>query len=94
MSGEALEALKALEKTEAADYNQLKKAVLYKYEITPETYRQRLRFPTFPEGAQPRAVLARLKYAATCLKPKSDDGRRIVELIIIEQLLSVLPHRV
>lgn len=40
-------------------------------------------------------MIARLKDAATrWLKPTTDDGSRIVELIVIEQLLSVLPHRI
>lgn len=87
--------LKALEKAEEAYYDQLKWAVLDRYEITPETYRQRLHTSTLPEGVQLRAVRARLKDAATrWLKPRTDDGPWIVDLIVIEEILSVLPHRV
>lgn len=94
LSGEALAALKALDKAEAADYKQLKKAILDQYEITTESYRQCLRVPTLPEGARRRAVVARLKDATTCwLKLTTEDGRCIVEQIVIEQLLLILPGR-
>lgn len=95
LSGEAMTALKALEKADVADYDKVKQAVLDRYEITPEWYRLRLRSPTPPEGTRPRAVIARLKNAATrWLKPTTEAGRRIVELVVIEQLLLVLPGRI
>lgn len=92
LSGKALAALKALEKTEAASYKELKRAILDRYEITPETYRQRLRAPSLPEGVRPRVIATRLKDVATrWLKPTTDDGRRIVDMIVMEQILGVLP---
>lgn len=89
--GDALLAVKAMEKVEAMNYEKVKRTILDRYEINPETYRQCLRVPGFPEGAHPRAIITRLKDAATCwLKPTSEDWRRMVELIVIDQLLIVI----
>lgn len=93
-SGDALAALKALNKVEAADYETLKWVILNRYEITPETYRHWLRAPRLPKGARPHAIVTHLKDAATrWLRPTTDDGHRVIELLVIEQLLTVLPAR-
>lgn len=70
----------------------LKQAILDCYRITQELYCQHLRAPGLPEGALPRAIIAGLKDVATqWLRPITDDGHRIVKLVVIEQLLIVLP---
>lgn len=92
--GEALSALKSLEKQEAADYKTLKQAILDRYSITPETYRQWLWAPGLPEGTRSWAIITTLKDAATqWLRPTTYDGKRIVKLVVIEQLLILLPPR-
>lgn len=48
--GEALAALKAVNKPEAADYTTLKKAILDRYEITLESHCQRLQAMSLPEA--------------------------------------------
>lgn len=94
LTGEALTALKALEKEAATDYQKLKQAILDRYEITHESNRQCLWASTFREGACPRVILVRLKDVATrWLKPTTSDNRRIVKLVVIEQLLTVLPSQ-
>lgn len=65
LSGNTLVALKTLEKQEAADYAQLKAVILDQYQVMPESYRQRLRAPVFPEEARPRAIVAWLKDSTT-----------------------------
>lgn len=75
LSGEALLAIKALEKPGIANYAALKRAILDHYSISPETYRQWLRAPCLPEGVRPRAVVAGLKDAATrWLRPPLRTG--------------------
>lgn len=86
--------MKAFSKDEAADYKTLKAAILDRYEVTPETSSQKFRSLTWGPPIRPRAMAGVLKDAALrWLLPKTDDGRAVVDRVILEQLLVVMPPR-
>ncbi|XDV39302.1 hypothetical protein PO909_008558 [Leuciscus waleckii] len=53
LTGKALEAYLAMDEDLADDYDHLKDALLQKFNITAETYRQRFRAAMVPEGESP-----------------------------------------
>lgn len=50
-----------MDEEEAHYYKDLKAALLAKFDISPETYRQRFRSPTVPPGETPTETYHRLK---------------------------------
>ncbi|XP_055367899.1 uncharacterized protein LOC129604626 [Betta splendens] len=88
LTGRALEAYLAMDEEQAKVYDELKKALLEKYDISPETYRQRFRSATFPAGESPTETYHRLKNLyERWVRPREHSK----EAIILEQLLRVLP---
>ncbi|XP_040924761.1 uncharacterized protein LOC114846931 [Betta splendens] len=92
LTGRALEAYLAMDKEQAKVYDELKKALLEKYDISPETYRQRFRSATVPAGESPTETYHRLKNLyERWVRPREHSKEEIGEAIILEQLLRVLP---
>lgn len=92
LTGEVQAALKALEREEAADYTKVKAVVFYRLMVMPELARQKFRALTWKPGDRPWAVVGVLKDATMCwLQPKSEDGKVVVERVLMEQLLLILP---
>lgn len=92
LSGKALEAYTAMDEDEAHCYADLKAALLVKFDISPETYRQQFRCPTAPAGESPTETYHRLKSLyRRWIRPDQLSKEQIGELIIMEQLLRVLP---
>ncbi|XP_055006628.1 uncharacterized protein LOC129408042 [Boleophthalmus pectinirostris] len=92
LSGKALEAYTAMDEDEAHCYRDLKSALLEKFDISPETYRQRFRCPTVPSGETPTETYHRLKSLyRRWVRPEQLTKEQIGEMIILEQLLRVLP---
>lgn len=60
LSGKAQKAYAALSTAEAGDYNRLKEAILRRYDITDESYRQRFRSGKRGEDESNRELVARL----------------------------------
>lgn len=73
---------------EAHDYDCVKDAILKKYDINPETYRQRFRSTDIDTGESPKELYVRLKELyGKWIQPK---GKTVGEIIILEQYLQML----
>ena len=92
--GRAQQAYAALGAQEAGEYAKLKEAILRRYDINEETYRQRFRSVARKQGETNREVVARL----TDLAARWTQGCQSIEeqkdLVVLEQLLNILPEDV
>ena len=91
LTGRAQQAFAAMETVGASNYDEVKAAILLRYNINKETYRQRLRSIRPKEEETHRELAVRVldltrKWSKECKKP--DD---FMELIATEQLLEALP---
>ncbi len=93
LTGQALEVYLAMDEDQAEIYDDLKEALLEKFNISPETYRQRFRSTTVPGGESPTETYHRLKNLYKhWVRPEGHSKEEIGEAIILEQLLRVLPY--
>ena len=91
LTGKAQQAFAAMETAGAGNYDDVKAAILLRYNINEETYRQRLRSIRLKEEETHRELAVRVldltrKWSKECKKPED-----FVELIAAEQLLEALP---
>uniref|UniRef100_A0A672ZPR8 Gypsy retrotransposon integrase-like protein 1 n=1 Tax=Sphaeramia orbicularis TaxID=375764 RepID=A0A672ZPR8_9TELE len=92
LSGKALEAYSAMDEEKAHCYRDLKAALLVKFDISPETYRQQFRSLSVPPGENPTETYHRLRgLYRRWIRPEQHSKEEIGEAIILEQLLRVLP---
>nr|XP_021328160.1 uncharacterized protein LOC110438927 [Danio rerio] len=95
LTGQALEVYLAMDEDQAEVYEDLREALLAKFNISPETYRQRFRAMSTPAGESPTESYHRLRTLyRRWVKPDSHSKEEIGETIVLEQLLRVLPHEV
>ncbi|XP_039872697.1 uncharacterized protein LOC120724533 [Simochromis diagramma] len=95
LSGKVLEAYTAMDEERAHRYEDLKAALLTKFDISPETYRQRFRSNTVPPGESPTETYYRLKgLYRRWIRPEQHTKEEMGEAIILEQLIRVLPGEV
>ena len=92
--GKAQQAYAAMQPDKARDYSELKAAILRRYDITEESYRQRFRALTPKSGETYREIKARLqdlaeKWLKACTTPEA-----LMDQVILEQLLNTLPQEV
>ncbi|RXN13465.1 zinc finger and SCAN domain-containing 9 [Labeo rohita] len=93
LTRQALEAYLAMDEERSEVYTDLKEALLEKFNISPETYRQRFRSTTVPAGESPTETYKRLKNLyKRWVRPEEHSKEEIGEAIILEQLLWVLPY--
>uniref|UniRef100_A0A8D0GMY6 SCAN box domain-containing protein n=1 Tax=Sphenodon punctatus TaxID=8508 RepID=A0A8D0GMY6_SPHPU len=93
LSGEAQQAYSSLDAGDRGDYGKVKGAILRGYNISAETQRQRFRQFRYQEAEGPREVCRRLQeLCCRWLKPESRTKEQILELLILEQFLTVLPQ--
>uniref|UniRef100_A0AAV2MQZ8 SCAN box domain-containing protein n=1 Tax=Knipowitschia caucasica TaxID=637954 RepID=A0AAV2MQZ8_KNICA len=93
--GKALEAYSAMDEERAHCYRDLKEALLAKFDISPETYRQQFRSSTLPSGESPTETYHRLRGLYHCwIRPEERTTEEVGEAIIKEQLLRVFPFEV
>eukprot|EP00063_Salmo_salar_P004571 XP_013979406.1 PREDICTED: uncharacterized protein LOC106560741 [Salmo salar] len=93
LTGKALEAYTAMDEGLSNVYKGLKEALLMKFDISSETYRQRFRAASTPSGESPTETYHRLKgLYRRWVRPEEKTQDEIGEVIILEQLLQVLPH--
>ena len=92
--GKTQQAYAALGEEEARDYAQLKTAILRRYDINEETYRQRFRSTRKISGETNRELVARLYDLASRWMLGRKTVEELKDLVILEQLLDILPEDV
>ncbi|KAL2103957.1 hypothetical protein ACEWY4_000825 [Coilia grayii] len=91
LTGRARAAYVAMDIVEAMDYDKVKEAILAKYEINEDIYRERFRDPDIRPGETPRELYHRLKdLYRKWIKPAGKTVEDIGEIIILEQYLRSL----
>ena len=89
LTGKAQQAYAAMEHDRATDYTALKAAILHRYEITEETYRQRFRTEKRKEGEMQTELVIRLKDAARNWMKKCTT-RELFDAVVLEQFVNTL----
>ena len=91
LSGKARGAYVNMDFETSLDYDQVKAAILSKYNISAEIYRQRFRSLEVHAGESPKELYARLKELyGKWVEPKGKTIHDIGEIIILEQYLRML----
>jgi len=91
LTGKAQKAFSAMAVDQAGDYNALKEAILLRYDITEEAYRQRFR--AVKKGDETNRELATRtmdllqKWTKECT-----SKQEVLEFVAVEQLLNVMPE--
>ena len=89
--GKAQQAYAAMSTEDSANYTQLKQAILRRYNITEESYRQRFRFLKKESGETNRELATRLTDLAGKWLKKCDTLDKLKDAIVCEQLINTLP---
>ncbi len=90
LSGKAQKAYAALSPGEAGDYDRLKEAILRRYDITDESYRQRFRSGKRGRDESNRELVVRLNDLATKWLKSKETRNDVLDQIILEQFLKTL----
>ncbi|XP_062978685.1 zinc finger protein 24-like isoform X2 [Elgaria multicarinata webbii] len=95
LSGEAKQAFSSLEGRDRKDYGKVKAAILQGDAISREKQRQHFRHFRYHEAEGPRGVYNRLQeLCRRWLKVERHSKEQILELLILEQFLTVLPPEI
>lgn len=95
LTGKARSAFVAMNTEETMDYEKVKEAVLKKYEINIDTYRQRFRAMSVLSEETPQELYVRLRdLYKKWIKPEKHTKQEIGELLILEQYLRMVNHEV
>lgn len=89
--GKAQQAYAAMAPDEAMDYDKVKRAILRRYDITEESYRQRFRALKRKEEETSREVGARLRDLADKWLKDCTSVEEVKDQIVLEQLINTLP---
>ena len=92
LSGKAQQAFAAMDRDKAGDYDEVKAAILRRYNINNGTYRQRFRGATRKVGESHRELVIRLQDAAQKWMKDCHTIEELREAIVVEQLLNRLPE--
>ncbi|KAG1926090.1 gag-pol fusion protein [Pimephales promelas] len=91
LTGKARSAYVHMDIEETLDYDQIKSAILSKYAINPETYRQRFRSLEIEPDETPKELYVRLKELyEKWVQPKGKTVEAVAEVIILEQYSRML----
>ena len=91
LTGKAQLAFAAMDPANAGDYAQLKDAILLRYDINEETYRQRFRGAKRKDGETHRELATRLADSVEKWTKECGTVQEVRDLIVKEQLLNALP---
>ncbi|XP_048345002.1 zinc finger protein 397-like isoform X2 [Sphaerodactylus townsendi] len=95
LSGEAEWAFNSLAVTEREDYGKVKLAILRRDTLSQEKQRQQFRNFCYQEAEGPRGAYSRLQEMCRgWLRVENHNKEQILELLILEQLLNVLPPQI
>lgn len=95
LSGDAREAYLSLDTCDRQDYDKVKAAILKREPMTAEKRRQEFRQFRYQEARGLRDACRRLKELCyRWLKPESRSKEEILELLILEQFLTILPEEI
>ncbi|XP_064393611.1 uncharacterized protein LOC135341067 [Halichondria panicea] len=94
LTGKAQQAYVAMAADTANDYDQLKNAILRRYDINEETYRQRFRSQKMNTGESPKELVTRLTDLATRWTRTCTDIVQVIDLMVTEQFLEGLTEEV
>ncbi|XP_063152382.1 zinc finger and SCAN domain-containing protein 16-like [Candoia aspera] len=95
LRGEAEQAYHSLERPDREDYGKVKAAILHRDALSREKQRQHFRRFCYQEAEGPRGAYSQLQ--ALChqwLKAEHHSKEQILELLILEQFLAVLPAEI
>ncbi|XDV20314.1 hypothetical protein PO909_025663 [Leuciscus waleckii] len=91
LTGKALEAYAGMDELRSGSYDDIKAAVLSKYNVTEETYRLRCRSLMIPTGESLKETYNRIKgLNKRWMRPETKSKEQVGETIILEQYLRVL----
>ena len=88
LTGKAQQAYAALAPEDVGSYDAVKTAILRRYNINEETYRQRFR------KMRPKELLTRLKDLATRWTKECTSQEELLDVMLKEQFLMILPEAV
>ncbi|XP_062977950.1 uncharacterized protein LOC134395718 [Elgaria multicarinata webbii] len=95
LSGEAKQAYNRLEARDREDYGAVKAAILRGAALSREKLRQHFRRFCYQEAEGPRGACSRLRELCRgWLRIEKDTKEQILELLILEQFLTVLPSEI
>ena len=94
LTGKAQQAYAAMPTEDASTYDEVKAAVLRRYDISTETYHQRFREARLKEGETHWELATRLLDLASKWTKECTTVRVVVEMIVEEQLLDTMPASV
>ena len=90
LTGKAQKAYAAMATEDASDYDKVKAAILKRYNINDETYRQRFRAATKTGDESHRELLVRLQDLARKWLKSCDSAEKVLDIMVMEQLLNTL----
>ncbi|KAL2082862.1 hypothetical protein ACEWY4_020635 [Coilia grayii] len=91
LTGKARAAYIAMDFAEAMDYDQVKTVILEKFEINPETYRQRFRSTQMLPDESPKELFTRLRELyEKWTRPQVHSKEEIGDMLILEQFLRMV----
>ncbi|XP_075442406.1 uncharacterized protein LOC142487280 [Ascaphus truei] len=90
--GEAQASYQGLPADQAMDYRQVKAAILDRFGLTPETYRQQFQNMKYTAKMRPRVLAQRLLDLCTrWIQPEECTKEAILEQVVLEQFLQIIP---
>lgn len=90
--GKAQQAYAALSAEDASSYDKLKEAILQRYDITEESYRQRFRTTKKKSGESSRELVARLDDLALKWLKSCKNLAEVRDRVVMEQFLNMQPE--
>ena len=91
LTGKAQQAYASLKEEDARNYAEVKAAILRRYDINEETYRQRFRATRRKDGESYMELVIRLQDLFKKWIAGSKDIEEVCEKVVVEQLLNTMP---